>query len=150
MRFTHLLGDPGDPKDSENDYMILAADSDVDVKGRPVFELDPRQAVRQGERIWFPDKDRQSPTGYVWFAGEVTEVSQSQLLVRFDHPLKLQSQSGSPLLSVATGKVIGILRGSRSDGTVRFTPAISIVKAWTGDKKLNVMGDVVGKELGGP
>jgi hypothetical protein len=65
--------------------------------------------------------------------------------ITLDDPIRLESQSGSPIISHMTGKVIGILASSRGKitGVISLTPAHAIAKALEEDQAFPLLQDVV-------
>ncbi len=111
-----------------SDYFMLAGASNIDAGNRAVLELDPRKTVDIGERVWLPNKDETAANGYVALEGTVVEAEQSYTTILFDNRFELQSQSGSPLISQQTGKVIGLLS---LGGEYRERSWINIAPSWS-------------------
>ena len=103
--------------------------------GNLVLELDPRTTIEAGERIWFHDKDGMAAEDYEIVEGYVQRATPMEYEVVLDREIHLQSQSGSPVISQSTGKVIGTLSaGNRFGGRLLFlAPSCAILKALTRD-----------------
>lgn len=111
-------GTDGAIQDLTNDLVISAVPRVP--PGYLSLEADPRQFVPPGERVWLPNK-RQGRPGYARVEGRITNWDPGYIEVELDHPIGLHSQSGSPIISVQSGKVIGVLsRGNES--RLRLTP----------------------------
>lgn len=89
--------------------------------GYKALELDDRPLVPQGERVWLPNK-QDTELGHERVEGTVGPPTLGYVEVKLDRKIRLQSQSGSPIISQKTGKVIGIL--SRGDGDSIFCTPI--------------------------
>jgi bifunctional DNase/RNase len=152
-KMTRSWGKPGrggslDPLDLRSDYLVMP----VDPVPAPValLQLDPRPLPSVGERVWMPNKARGEDAGFGvgWVAGTVSAVAPSYIDVHLDRDPQLQSQSGSPIVSQATGQVIGILsRGGLDKGGVariRLAPSAAIAAAMK-SKARPRLRDVVGK-----
>jgi hypothetical protein len=136
FRFSSSLGRPGRAgrlfqfTDLRTDYFILV--SDAPITGVSVLELDPREHPAVGERVWFPNKDDSRPEGYVLLEGTVTAATAKYSEVLFKSAFQLQSQSGSPVISQSTGKVVGALSGGGPElgGTsILLAPSRAILDA---------------------
>lgn len=152
VRFTQSLGRPGHAGQDEgsidlrSDYIILAPDQPV--TGRPVLELDPRPMPELNERVVLPNKSDREPQGYEWREGRVVERDAGYFGVDFETSFPLQSQSGSPLISKATGRVVGTLsRGGERLGrtVILVAPASGILAAIRAGDQRFPLQDVVGK-----
>lgn len=118
--FNSSVGAPGtgtagtlDQPDLSVDYLIMPA------PGTPkehVLTFDSREAPDVGERVWLPNKDPNSPSGFVRAEGRVTRVGDKHIAIELDKPVRLQSQSGSPFISIKTGHVIAVLAAADEDG----------------------------------
>jgi hypothetical protein len=118
--------------DLRRDYLLLPVQDRV--PGDQVLELDPRAQPEVRERIWFPNKDKTAPLGYRVVTGTVVAADLKSISVMLDQPITLASQSGSPIISQATGRVIGTLsRGGRErDRTLLIlAPASALLEALT-------------------
>jgi hypothetical protein len=113
------------------DYLILRVASGA--PSTAVLELDDREKPDLHERLWLPDKSADTPVGYRLVKGEVIEAKATSITIVLDSPITLQSQSGSPVLSQRTGKVIGTLSSYKlaTDGPLRLIlcPAHAIREA---------------------
>ena len=98
--------------DLRRDYLLMPADGTI--SDQLVLELDTRKKPEVGERVWLPNKDSEAKLGFVLVSGKVKEATEKYSVVELDRVIKLQSQSGSPIISQSTGKVIGTL--SRAPG----------------------------------
>jgi hypothetical protein len=151
--FTLSWGTPGragtryPAVDLRSDYLLMPAPESVSAD--LALELDPRPKPTRNERIWFPNKDDTLPLGYRVVAGTVVESDETYSVVVLDEEITLQSQSGSPFISQATGKVIGTL-SSADFGSSRprllLTPSGAILAALAKDKDLPELRSVVGKQ----
>jgi len=149
--FEYSYGAPGDegtlePIDLRRDYLIVAGEKNA-TEVTPL-ELDERKVIDENERVWLPNKDQNTTEGHTLVEGTVVEASKEYVTVILDEEITLQSQSGSPLISQQTGKVIGTLsRGGNSDGsTVLFLcPARSILDAIEKEPSLVPLRKAIGK-----
>ena len=110
--FTKSWGPPGnagttDPIDLRPDYLIMPVEADIPKES--VLRLDRRLYPKKGERIWFPNKKHKTTLGFEWVGGSVTDANTKFVEVTLDSHIPLQSQSGSPVISIKTGHVIGTL-----------------------------------------
>ena len=120
-----------------NDVTDLRADRfllpvSVDEHNVHVLDLDDRAGPQLGERVWLPDKQPSEPGGVRLIEGTVVQIETRFVCVQLDEALKLQSQSGSPVISQANGKVLGLLGGGTEESgrTLLFlNPAHEIRKA---------------------
>lgn len=152
-RFRRSHGPPGrhpqaNPIDLRMDYLLLC-DEDIPLD-LPILELDLRLLPDRRERIWFPDKDNAAsgPDGYKLVSGTVEAAFETHSVVRFDDPIKLQSQSGSPIISQKTGKVIGTLSQGGEDKKgvfIYLTPSHALVTAMRTASDEPLLKDVVGR-----
>jgi hypothetical protein len=144
------LGMPGkgfDPylDDLRGDYLVMPLESTVpeDV----VLELDEREKPRWRERVWLPNKDPGAPRGYQLLEG-VVELSTSDA-IRVEFPrFELESQSGSPVISRTTGKVIGtVSRGCEESGKMRLqlAPSRAILDAIAAARDRPELKNVIGR-----
>jgi|GEM_PF-1714599 len=132
---TKSWGPPGnagstDPIDLRPDYLIMPVETDVPKKS--VLRLDKRLYPKKGERIWFPNKKHNTPLGFEWVGGSVTDSDIEFIEVTLDRHVPMQSQSGSPVISIKTGHVIGTLSRCIDDPPrtiIYLCPASSIRKA---------------------
>ncbi|NQT17707.1 MAG: hypothetical protein HQ582_33435 [Planctomycetes bacterium] len=149
--FQYSFGPPGnegttEPVDLRPDYLILAGD-EVAPPHKPLV-LDGRPQPKTGERVWLPDKDYDSEKGHTLVAGSVAEAAPEYVLVVLDERIELQSQSGSPVISQQTGKVIGTLsRGGDSEGEsfLILCPSRSILSAIERDAPAIPLREAVGR-----
>jgi hypothetical protein len=132
--------------DLRSDYLLLPVQ--VPIPPDQVLELDPRPTPEIQERVWFPNKDQSAPLGYRLVAGAVAAAAVKCLTVILDQPIALTSQSGSPIISQTTGRVIGTLsRGGRERGrtVLLLTPAAALLKALTGHQAIPLLRQVIGR-----
>jgi len=150
INFDKCLGKPvrqeeTDSLDGDTDFVLLTADqTEID---RPVLTLDERIKPEQGEPVWLPNKNEKSATGYTLIEGEVIQATPKYSVIHFKTPFTIASQSGSPVISRKTGKVIGLLaRGGAQDGgvTIAIAPSKPILDALTNEKDIYALKDVVG------
>ncbi len=132
---TKSWGPPGnagttEPIDLRPDYLIMPVETDVPKES--VLRLDKRLYPKKGERIWFPNKKHNTPLGFEWVGGSVTDSDIEFIEVTLDRHVPMQSQSGSPVISIKTGRVIGTLSRCIDDPPrtiIYLCPASSIRKA---------------------
>lgn len=137
------------PLDLRPDYLITLIEDAIDTQN--VLEIDDRNIIEEGERIWFPNKNALVPLGYDLLEGKVSVVADTHLLVILDNTTDLQARSGSPIISQKTGKVIGIIAGGDKTGSCLFlTPASSIYKALVEARTYPLLKNVIGFELPSP
>ena len=150
--FDKSWGKPGSPGtmkpqiDLRPDHWVMPAAGDA--AARAALELDDRPQPKVGERVWFPDKDQDSPLGFSVIEGTVVEADPKYSAIRLSHNIQLQSQSGSPVISQETGKVIGALsRGGEHEGRsiIVLAPAASLVKVLSDSKLQPPLREVIGK-----
>lgn len=150
--FTRSWGVPGHAGtrrpvvDLRSDYLLMPAPEAITAD--LALELDSRPRPKRDERIWFPDKDDSLPLGYRVVAGTVVESEEKYSAVVLDKEITLQSQSGSPFISQATGRVIGTLSGADLGGDkprLLLTPASGILAALARDKDFPELRSVIGK-----
>ncbi|MFN7020672.1 MAG: hypothetical protein ACK4WH_04995 [Phycisphaerales bacterium] len=134
---THSLGRPGNAGiltdtlvDLRSDYLLLHPARDINpaAAGYAVLEFDARAGPAAGERVWLPIAgdflDDSDPPRLI--AGFVDLADPGAFIVVLDERLELIAESGSPIISQNTGKVIGILsRGGTSEGKTRLFVAPS-------------------------
>lgn len=154
FQFTHSLGAPGDGGqvgptefDLRRDYFIVVGDENNFAVCKPL-ELDDRPLPNVGERVWLPNKDPNAKDGHVLVEGKIDEVTRKYIGIELDDELRLQSQSGSPIISQQTGKVIGTLARGATEGGVTYlrlcpTEGIAnLIRTETAKIKLqNAVGD---------
>ena len=151
VTMTSSWGRPGnaattEPLDLRSDYLIMPTEGDVPEES--VLELDERTSVRLGERVWLPNKDG-SPVGYTLIEGVVEEAEKGYLYVILRQPTALISQSGSPLISQLSGKVIGLVsRGGAlmtGETAIILTPVTEIRRVAMRKQRLLPLRSVVGR-----
>ena len=147
---TTSWGPPGNagttlPLDLRNDYLIMPVTDTVQTES--VLELDDR-TVDATERIWLPNKSR-SAIGFTLVEGTVEEAGDGYITVILDQSIELTSQSGSPVISQSTGKVIGLVsrRGpARTSRTALLLAPVSSIRQTIGTKQqLMPLRKVIGK-----
>ncbi|MFO0812221.1 MAG: hypothetical protein U0796_03320 [Gemmatales bacterium] len=152
VRFSKCFGKPGNGGtsnvlnvDLQSDYLIMLADNEVDKQW--IVALDDRDAPILGEPVCFPNKDAKAELGFNPVRGHVSKIQPEYITIKLSFPVALQSQSGSPIISLTNGKVIGTL--SRSAGkqtdSILLTPAKAIVNAIANAKDTPMLEKVVGK-----
>jgi iron-sulfur cluster assembly accessory protein len=151
--FSTSWGTPGDggrtepQPDLRADYLLLPAAKAP--HRAAVLEFDPRPKPALGERIHFPNKDESADPGHKWVEGAVTEADEKSVSVLLDQKIHLQSQSGSPVISQATGRVIGILslaRQERDRTVLTLAPAGGVAAALAGQPANLPLRDVIGRQ----
>jgi hypothetical protein len=133
--------------DLRSDYLLLPAPESI--PHELVQELDIRVKPASDETVWFPNKDPSAGLGYQLVTGKVIGADGKNTGVWLDSRVELQSQSGSPIISQATGKVIGTLsRGSEYKGrtVLWLAPSHAIMAALAKDDYFPLLRDVVGKK----
>lgn len=153
VTFTRSLGPPGKagsmrPLDLRSDYMIFVPD-ELLADDRPALELD--NGSQKTERVWLPNKSWDDEAGYELIEGDLVTALSEYLVIRLDKRIQLQSQSGSPIISQQTGKVIGTLASANVDNegygdTIYLAPATAILQAMKQAKEKPLLSDVVGSE----
>lgn len=150
--FTDSWGLPGNAGtmeptiDLRPDYLLMPAPGGIPAD--LVLELDPRERLDVDERIWFPNKTQRSKLGYEVVEGTVIEADLKYSLIVLERAITLESQSGSPIVSQQSGKVVGILsRGGmyRGKTALLLTPAHGILKVLTEANEFPRLQDVIGK-----
>jgi hypothetical protein len=147
--FSTSVGQPGtginhEENDYSSDYLIMHAPG-VPEKGALFFDDKPG-AVK--DRVWLPNKDMAAVDGYERVEGVIVEVGPTHCAVEFDKPLRLQSQSGSPLISIKTGRVVGVLAAADARNgkqVVLFAKSEYFASAIKSAKDLPALQQVVGK-----
>jgi hypothetical protein len=74
----------------------------------------------------------------------VIKASTLSSQIQLDNPIVLQSQSGTPIISQYTGKVIGLLTWGRAR-IIGIAPSKPIQDAISEEKDRYILEDVVGK-----
>lgn len=136
----------GDSLDISPDYFILPVEEDVPDEW--VLKLDKREGPAKKEVVWFPNKTDDAVNGYLWVHGTVVEAKRTHIFVLLEKRVELQSQSGSPIISSRTGRVIGTLsRSSELQGktVLWLCPAQAIRDAIKTATTFPLLKDVVGK-----
>ena len=126
--------------------------------------MDPRTTLDPNERIYFHNKCAFGQKDYAILEGEVIRATSEQYQVMLDQDIKPESQSGSPVISQATGKVIGIVAGIGDSGEdamgtlfrhnggsprmLVLTPSCAILKALEESRDFPLLRDVIGKKAG--
>jgi hypothetical protein len=113
--------DPDRPiVDLPKDFLLMPVAEGVSIPS--VLELDPQPRPDLDETVWFSDKDPEAPRGFRPIAGIVAEITDERTTVFLEKPFEPESQSGSPIISQRTGKVIGILAGGGNWADNRGSP----------------------------
>lgn len=89
--------------------------------GFQVLEADPRKYIPPGERVWLPNK-QESAAGHERVEGRIVEWDPGFVDVDLDRPIQFHSQSGSPVISVTSGKVVGVVSRVGGNSRMRLTP----------------------------
>lgn len=150
--FTRSWGMPGregtslPTPDFRTDYLLMPAPESTSLD--LTLELDSRPTPAIGERIWFPNKDDTLPLGHRVVAGTVVVADEKHSGIVLDEEIELQSQSGSPFISQATGKVIGTLSSANFGRRPRLllTPSSAILAALAKDNEFPELRSVIGKQ----
>ncbi|MBS0660155.1 MAG: hypothetical protein JSR82_18105 [Verrucomicrobia bacterium] len=109
----------------EHDFLLMPMPALP--KGTTALQLDETDSFAAGMELWFPDKTPTEKSGYRWIRAVVVADEGHVLRIRLLDPVKLQSQSGSPAIAKASGKVIGLLfRGSERE--LLLCPARSLTR----------------------
>jgi hypothetical protein len=124
------LGKPGTAgtgMDFSSDYILLVMEGNIPPKS--LLELDPRPQAQAGERIWFPNKDRNAKEGYKRIEGTLIAVHDTYIEAKLDKPINLNTRSGTPVISQTTNKVIGLLTGGgmKDNYTLIYLPLKDVV-----------------------
>lgn len=127
-------GEPGnppelDPVDFQFNFMLFRIE-DLPDDFQPL-ELDHRPLPENGEEVWFPKANPESPTGYDRVKGVINEANQKYLDVILDEEIGVRGQTGCPLISAATGRVVGIFYGGIPMAGITkafFSPAYEVFR----------------------
>lgn len=149
---TRCWGNPGsegtdEPLDIRFDYLIMPTTEPVDPG--LLLELDNRAKPNFGERVWFPNKGAATKTGFEMIEGTIVEVEAGYVMVLLDKKVKTESQSGTPIISQDTGKVVGLFaKSGEADGktAVGLTPIPELLKAFNKDQATPFLKEVTGKK----
>ncbi|WP_414660007.1 hypothetical protein [Horticoccus sp. 23ND18S-11] len=117
------------PRHVADDFLLLPLTGALDEGTKLQLEAVERYEV--GTAFWFPNKSRDHEAGYVWIEARVVEDAGHLIKVRLGEAVTPQSQSGSPLLNAATGKVAGMVNGAEEENgrtILVLCPARAIVK----------------------
>jgi hypothetical protein len=152
VTITRIPGPDGSPvpnsvfMDQRSDYLLMPGPEKL--PAGLVLELDPRTSIKPGERIWFHDKDGMTAQGYEIIEGSVVQAPPNEYTIDLDREIKPQSQSGSPVISQLTGKVIGTVAAIHANGgrVLYLTPSCSILGALKKDDSFPLLRDVIGKK----
>lgn len=98
--------------DLRSDYFVMPWENNIDESR--LLVLDERSRIEEGERVWFPNKNPKAALGFDMVNGNIHESHIKYHVLMLEEPIELATQSGTPVISQVTGKVVGIL--SR-DGT---------------------------------
>ncbi len=117
------------PRDVADDFVLLPCNAPPE-EGL-ALQLEQVARYEPGTRLWFPNKNRQLELGHEWIDAIVVEDLGHLIRVKLSAGIVMNSQSGSPLLNAATGKVIGMVNGGEEErGAIILTlcPARSVLK----------------------
>ncbi len=140
---TRSLGMPGNEGvvsgnhvDLRMDYVLLWPEAAPDAQGLglAVLAFDARTNVPEGERVWLPYDGGFGVRPERRIPGRVTASDTGACVVELDENVELMGHSGSPVVSLATGKVIGTLsRGGSLKGkaTLILAPSHALLAALT-------------------
>ncbi|MGE0321544.1 MAG: hypothetical protein AB7K71_05340 [Polyangiaceae bacterium] len=103
-------------------------------RGYVALEADSNTYLPPGERVWFPNKREGSP-GHERVEGRITEWDPGYIDVELDRPVDFHSQSGSPVLSVNSNKVVGVISRVGGNSRIRLTPF------WVSSSFISAMSD---------
>ena len=104
-----LYGNPGKPRlgpDMSVDYVLLQVADDVDPQ--LILLADPRGGPQAGERVSLFSGISEAQSGLRTFSGSVQAVDRYGAWVLMDDAFQPGLMSGSPILSMHTGKVVGM------------------------------------------
>jgi len=132
---------------SIQDYrgVCLLMPSDRRVADNAIVELDQRERLEVGERVWFAKKDKSRSMGYELLEGTITDTAPEGYRVKLDAKLDTESiidPVGAPVVSQSTGKAVGIVSGGgmfMGSARLASTPAVSIrsaISSTTGTPRL--------------
>jgi hypothetical protein len=122
--------------DASADFLLFTADH-VPTGLRPL-ELDSRDRFEKQEPVWLVNKDAMRPPGYELLEGYLHSADRDCVYAVFEPAFELRSQSGSPVISQRTGKVVGVLAagGSEDDQTgIYLTPARHVAAALDSEQR---------------
>lgn len=117
------------PRDVADDFVLLPCNAPPE-EGL-ALQLEQVARYESGTRLWFPNKNRQVELGHEWIDAAVVEDLGHLIRVKLSASVVMNSQSGSPLLNAATGKVIGMVNGGEEErGAIILTlcPARAVLK----------------------
>jgi hypothetical protein len=132
--------------DLRPDFLIFSG-ADV-ATTHNILALDEREMPDVGEKIWFPNKNASADWGHQIITGKVSETDAKNIIVTLNKYITLRSQSGSPVISQATGKVIGTLSRSGADRgrtILLLCPARGILNMIASKPEKLELADVIGK-----
>lgn len=144
LEFQNCLGKPeirglNTYSDLEHDFLVLPVTCPPS-KQYSVLEIDTRSKINSGEKLLFPNKDNSKELGYTWIPAIVTADHGKYINIKLIKSIRLQSQSGSPVISKRTGKVIGMLStGKQNNGeiTLSLCPVRNIAEHINKNNQLN-------------
>ena len=111
-----LVKEIAEDADIKRDFIILPAEVGC-FTDYTTLQLDDRKKLEHGEKLWFPDKDFEASVGHNWIEAEVVEDTGHFIEIKLDQLVELVSQSGSPIISQESGKVVGMVTsGEEKDG----------------------------------
>lgn len=115
--------------DVRHDFLVLVAPELKEECSQLEIEFVERYAA--DTRFWLPNKNAAAPDGYSWVDGVLEQDAGNYLKIRLRQSITVESQSGSPVLNAATGKVAGLIYGAEESGgyvTLICCPARSLVR----------------------
>ena len=147
---TQLWGSPGNagvlkPLDLRPDFLVFFVPTKVPEDF--MISLDTRTSIPSGELIWLPNKKTTLP-GYTLISGHVLASTTTFITIELDVAVPLQSQSGTPIISQDTGKVIGTVSlGDQEHGHTVLTiaPASALLQLVASQKPLLPVHSAIGK-----
>jgi hypothetical protein len=111
--------------DIQHDFVLMPAESLP--ANCAALEVEDVADYKAGTKLWFPNKNPESPDGYTWVEAEVIDDKKVLTTVKFLSEVELESQSGTPFINQDTGKVIGLLMGGDAKEII-LCPARSLAK----------------------
>lgn len=104
-----------------------------------------------GERVWFPNKNHESDRGYELMEGKVVRVGKGYIDVELEERFHAQSQSGTPIISRESGKVIGTLVSYDERGglpVISLAPSHALYEALNSGRQLMPLTEALEAEIG--
>jgi hypothetical protein len=117
---TRLLVPPGIPFNAPGgtvagDFFVYALDSAPD--GVRVLEIETA-GVKKGDAVQILGIPADGSDNEVALRGEILEASAEQIQLSLEEPFDLRGWGGAPVISSASGRVIGIVQGSVSKASI--------------------------------